>query len=88
MVIFNLFVQRSEGTTYAVVPLTNKKALGRVAGIVGARGNACAVLAGSLFRSKRLPTPEALMGLGVCFLGVYPAGEVPTRGYRRRTDGA
>jgi NNP family nitrate/nitrite transporter-like MFS transporter len=65
MVIFSLFVQMSEGATYAVVPFINKKALGGVAGIVGAGGNAGAVSAGFLFRSESLSTPEALMWLGV-----------------------
>ena len=66
MVIFSLFVQMSEGATYAIVPFINKKALGGVAGIVGAGGNAGAVSAGFLFRSESLSTPEALMWLGVC----------------------
>ena len=66
MVIFSLFVQMSEGATYAVVPFINKKALGGVAGIVGAGGNAGAVSAGFLFRSESLSTPEALLWLGAC----------------------
>jgi NNP family nitrate/nitrite transporter-like MFS transporter len=40
----------SEGATYSVVPFINKKALGAVAGVVGAGGNAGAVLAGFLFK--------------------------------------
>ena len=36
MIVFSLFVQMSEGATYSVVPFINKKALGSVAGIVGA----------------------------------------------------
>lgn len=50
LVLFSLFVQMSEGATYAVVPFINKKALGAVAGIVGAGGNVGAVSAGFLFR--------------------------------------
>lgn len=49
-----------------MVPFINKKALGGVAGIVGAGGNAGVVLAGFLFRSESLSTPEALMCLGAC----------------------
>ncbi len=49
-----------------VVPFINKKALGGVAGIVGAGGNAGAVSAGFLFRSESLSTPEALMWVGAC----------------------
>ena len=40
MIIFNLFVQMSEGATFSVVPFINRRALGSVAGIVGAGGNA------------------------------------------------
>ena len=50
MIVFSLFVQMSEGATYSVVPFINKKALGSVAGIVGAGGNMGAVCAGFLFR--------------------------------------
>lgn len=70
MVIFSLFVQMAEGATYSVVPFINKKALGSVAGIVGAGGNAGAVAAGFLFRSPDLPWPTALMILGVVVAGV------------------
>ena len=50
MLIFSLFVQMSEGATFSVVPFINRKALGSVAGIVGAGGNAGAVMFGLLFR--------------------------------------
>ncbi|WP_245935571.1 MFS transporter [Sediminitomix flava] len=43
MITFSLFVQMAEGATYSVVPFINKKALGAVAGIVGAGGNVGAV---------------------------------------------
>ena len=64
MVVFSLFVQMSEGATYSVVPFINKKALGSVAGIVGAGGNIGAVAAGFLFRSPDLTWPEGLFILG------------------------
>ena len=70
MIVFSLFVQMSEGATYSIVPFINKKALGSVAGIVGAGGNMGAVCAGFLFRSESLSYPQALMILGVlvtCF---------------------
>ena len=51
MIIFSFFVQMSEGATYGIVPFINKKALGAVAGLVGAGGNAGAVAAGFLFRA-------------------------------------
>ena len=63
LILFSLFVQMSEGATYSVVPFVNKKALGAVAGVVGAGGNAGAVAAGFLFKSS-LDWPTALLILG------------------------
>ena len=40
LIVFSLCVQMSEGATFSVVPFINKRALGSVAGIVGAGGNA------------------------------------------------
>ena len=65
MIIFSLFVQMSEGATYGIVPFINKKAVGPVAGIVGAGGNAGAVAAGFLFRIESLATQDALLLLGI-----------------------
>jgi NNP family nitrate/nitrite transporter-like MFS transporter len=42
----------------------NKKAIGAVAGIVGAGGNLGAVLAGFLFKSATITWPQALLILG------------------------
>jgi NNP family nitrate/nitrite transporter-like MFS transporter len=64
LIVFSLFVQMSEGATYSVVPFINRKALGAVAGIVGAGGNAGAVAAGFLFKSAALTWPQALLILG------------------------
>ena len=66
LVLFSLCVQMSEGATYSVVPFINKKALGAVAGIVGAGGNAGAVAAGFLFKAEGLAWPQALLILGAC----------------------
>jgi NNP family nitrate/nitrite transporter-like MFS transporter len=64
LILFSLCVQMSEGATYSVVPFINKKALGAVAGIVGAGGNAGAVAAGFLFKMEGLSWPQALLILG------------------------
>src|SRR5690606_13801735 len=61
MIVFSLFVQMSEGATYSVVPFINKRALGAVAGIVGAGGNFGAVSAGFLFKAEALTWPQALL---------------------------
>lgn len=63
LLLFSLFVQMSEGATFSVVPFINKRALGAVAGIVGAGGNAGAVAAGFLFKGA-LPWPTAFLILG------------------------
>ncbi len=70
MILFSLCVQMSEGATFSVVPFVNKKAIGTISGIVGAGGNAGAVLAGFLFKSESLTYPEALFILGICVIGV------------------
>jgi NNP family nitrate/nitrite transporter-like MFS transporter len=68
MIVFSLFTQMSEGATYSVVPFINKKALGSVAGIVGAGGNMGAVGAGFLFRAEGLTWSTSLLILGSCVL--------------------
>ncbi|MDR5867443.1 MFS transporter [Halomonas koreensis] len=68
MLVFSLFVQMAEGATFGVVPFINKKALGAVAGIVGAGGNAGAVAAGFLFRSESLSYQQGLFYLGVAVI--------------------
>ena len=70
MILFSLFVQMSEGATYSIVPFINKKALGAVAGIVGAGGNMGAVAAGFLFRAEDITWPTALMILGFVVFGI------------------
>src|SRR5215469_4710897 len=65
MMLAGLFVKMSNGATYAVVPFVNKRALGAVAGMVGAGGNVGAVLAGFLFKTASLRWPQALMILGL-----------------------
>ncbi|HJN43891.1 MAG: MFS transporter [Acidobacteria bacterium] len=63
LMLVSVFVQMSNGATFAVVPFINKEALGSVAGIVGAGGNAGAVAAGFLFRGA-IPWPTAFLALG------------------------
>lgn len=65
MIIFSLFVQMAEGATFSVVPFINEKAIGVVSGIVGAGGNAGAVLAGFLFKAEEFSYSEALAILGI-----------------------
>jgi len=51
MLAFGLFTHMACGATYALVPFIDRKALGGVAGIVGAGGNVGAVAAGFLQKS-------------------------------------
>jgi NNP family nitrate/nitrite transporter-like MFS transporter len=46
MLIFGMFTHMACGATYSLVPFVNRRALGGVAGIVGAGGNVGAVAAG------------------------------------------
>ena len=63
LLLVSMSVQMSNGATYAIVPFINKKALGSVAGIVGAGGNVGAVAAGFLFKGA-LPWPTAFLVMG------------------------
>jgi len=51
MLTFGLFTHMACGATYALVPFIDRKALGGVAGIVGAGGNVGAVAAGFLLKA-------------------------------------
>ncbi|RFP11368.1 MULTISPECIES: MFS transporter [unclassified Duganella] len=50
MLVFGLFTHMACGATYAIVPFVDKRALGGVAGIIGAGGNVGAVAAGFLMK--------------------------------------
>ena len=61
MLVFGLGVKMASGATYGLVPFLQPKALGSVAGIVGAGGNAGAVAAGWLLSVEALSTADAFM---------------------------
>ena len=65
MLLFALFLKMANGATYSVVPFINKRAIGAVSGIVGAGGNAGAVLAGFLFASSDLTYRHSLFIIGI-----------------------
>ena len=68
MITFGLFTHMACGATYALVPFIDRKALGGVAGIIGAGGNVGAVAAGFLL--KGVGSVQACFStLGVCVLG-------------------
>ena len=72
MMFMGLFVKMSNGANYSVVPFVNRRALGGVAGIVGAGGNAGAVLAGFLFKTASLTYSQAFMILGIVIFACAP----------------
>ncbi len=72
LIVFSIFVQMSEGATFGVVPFVNKKALGAVAGIVGAGGNAGAVAAGFLLRTEGVAMQDALLYFGIIVIAIAP----------------
>jgi len=63
MMLTGLFIKMSNGATYSLVPFVNQRALGAVAGIVGAGGNVGSVIAGFLFKGS-MPWAQALLVLG------------------------
>ncbi len=65
MMLMGLFVKMSNGANYSVVPFVNKRAVGAVAGIVGAGGNMGAVFAGFLFKTSSLNYSQAFLILGI-----------------------
>ncbi len=70
LIVFGLFVKMSNGATYAVVPFVNRRALGSVAGIVGAGGNVGAVCAGFLLKSEGLDWRTALFLIGAAVTAI------------------
>jgi NNP family nitrate/nitrite transporter-like MFS transporter len=86
VMLFGLFVKMSNGATYSVVPFINKRALGSVAGIVGAGGNVGAVAAGFLFKTESLAWPTALFLLGIIVTACSFASFAVTFSSQAETD--
>jgi NNP family nitrate/nitrite transporter-like MFS transporter len=68
MFFFGLCLKMANGATYSIVPFINAKAVGSVAGIVGAGGNVGAMLIGFMFKS--MSYTAAFFYLGVVVFGV------------------
>ena len=69
MTIFGLFTHMACGATYALVPFIDRKALGGVAGLIGAGGNVDAVAAHFLNKASATPQ-ECLILLGYIVAGI------------------
>ena len=70
MFFFGLCLKMANGATYSIVPFVNQKAVGSVAGIVGAGGNVGAMLIGFLFKSMSYSSAFLSLGAGVFSIGV------------------
>jgi NNP family nitrate/nitrite transporter-like MFS transporter len=67
---FGLCLKMANGATYSIVPFINPKAVGSVAGIVGAGGNIGAMAIGFLFKSMSYATAFMYLGWAVFGVGV------------------
>jgi MFS transporter, NNP family, nitrate/nitrite transporter len=65
LVMFSLFVQSAEGTSFGIVPYINPPFTGSVTGIVGAGGNVGAVCFGLGFRELNYTQAFNIMGYSV-----------------------
>jgi len=70
MFFFGLCLKMANGATYSIVPFINQKAVGSVAGIVGAGGNVGAMLIGFLFKSMTYSAAFLYLGGGVFAIGL------------------
>lgn len=64
MIGFALFIKMANGASYSIVPFVNSKALGSVAGIVGAGGNMGAVFFAYLLKNENATYQESLYLIG------------------------
>jgi len=67
MFFFGLCLKMANGATYSIVPFINPKAVGSVAGIVGAGGNVGAMLIGFLFKAMSYAAAFLYLG-GIVFV--------------------
>jgi NNP family nitrate/nitrite transporter-like MFS transporter len=65
MIVFSLFVQAAEGSTYGIVPYVDPASTGSIAGIVGAGGNTGAVGFGLGFRQLTYEKAFVIMGASI-----------------------
>ena len=65
MMIFSIFVQAAEGTSFGIVPYICPTATGSVTGIVGAGGSVGAILFGLAFREYGFDQSFVIMGAAV-----------------------
>jgi len=74
MVIFSIFVQASEGSTYGIVPYVNSKFTGSVAGIIGAGGSVGGVVFSLLFKNFEDRKAFTYMGMAAILSSLLTLG--------------
>ena len=70
LVVFSIFCQAAEGSTFGIVPYLNPSLTGTVAGIIGAGGNAGAVVFSVIFKDNEYRTAFFYMGLATISMSV------------------
>jgi len=70
MFFFGLCLKMANGATYSIVPFINPRAVGSVAGVVGAGGNVGAMLIGFLFKSMSYAAAFLYLGAVVFVVGL------------------
>ena len=71
LMTFSLFVQGAEGSTFGIVPYLNPSVTGTVAGLVGAGGNAGAIVFSIMFRQMEYRNAFFYMGAALSKIGEY-----------------
>ncbi|GAB3925257.1 NarK family nitrate/nitrite MFS transporter [Larkinella terrae] len=64
MITFAMFLKMANGSTYAIVPFVNPKAVGVISGVVGAGGNIGGMMMGFLFKSQSISYGQAFLYIG------------------------
>ena len=70
MIFFSIFVQMAEGLHFGIVPYVSRPALGVVSGMVGAGGNAGALIGGQFIIGSADPMDQGFIRLGIVILTV------------------
>jgi NNP family nitrate/nitrite transporter-like MFS transporter len=70
IVLFSIGVQMAEGLHFGIVPYISRPALGVVSGMVGAGGNAGALISGQFIVSAANPLDDGFILLGAIIIGV------------------
>ena len=70
IIFFSGCVQAAEGLHYGIVPYISRSALGVVSGMIGAGGNAGAVIVGNIFFTGNFRTDQGIINMGWFIIGV------------------